>query len=131
MSLIEDGVWKAQSLSFPTEYDYMIFDTRRSRVITYVTVSIEPVKRTTIRCWYLQTMPGLLKARLQPNGKWRDLSYKDSDSTLYWDQPEGCQPWFQISEDAVPDWLRIASKKANLKMDGAENTAEQGAAANP
>ena len=46
------GIWTHPSLTFPDHAEFMCIDESRGRIITFVVISIEPVKHVPMRSWY-------------------------------------------------------------------------------
>ena len=129
-SLLSNGVWRYQSTLHPEHYDFMVIDSARRRIITFILSTTDPIRYAPMRSWFQQQEHGVIDASLKPRSGWRTHIYKEKEDTISWFYGDQWHPWTFISHIDAPTWLHERLRQAHEKMDLQEN-AEQGAAANP
>ena len=111
------GIWTYPSINFPSHAEYMAIDESRGRIITFVVISIEPVKLAPIRSWYRPVSASSVAARLQATEPWRIHEFQLDGNRLLWKYTGGNLALRRIHSDEKPDWLETRLTTENSKMD--------------
>jgi hypothetical protein len=130
-AFLSTGIWSSPSQTYPGEFEFMAIDTTTMRIVTFVVIEIDPIKRVPMKTWYRQTEPGIIDVRLKPTSEWKSHSYTIEGNTIYWIMYAKEYPWINVPENNLPEWFRDRLTQAHARMDLQEKEAEQGAAANP
>ena len=111
------GLWTYPSPSFPQHHDFMFIDEDRQRIITFVVYAIEPLKRGSIRNWYLPVSAASISARLRPIDDWRVHEFQLEGDRLSWTYGGKVHPWQRVPWEQRPDWLDARLANDYSKMD--------------
>ena len=98
----------------------MSIDEARGRIITFVVISIDPVKHAPMRSWYRPESATSITARLQQNGTWRSHEFRFEDGKLVWTYGNGTHAWRRVLPDEWPAWLDEKLATQNSKMDATD-----------
>jgi hypothetical protein len=120
---LHSGLWSYRSSVFAAHDDVMWIDAGRHRIITFVVIKVDPVKRAQMRTWYRPESPGSIRAGLKPRALERIHEFRLENDVLIWRHPTGDQPWRRLETNESPDWLEAEVTSANAKMDEMERTA--------
>jgi hypothetical protein len=111
------GIWTYPSLTFPDHAEFMSIDGLRGRIITFVVISVEPVKHVPIRSWYCPASATSITARLRPTEPWRVYVFQLDGDHLSWTYGGATHSWRRVLPNEQPDWLEARLANANSKMD--------------
>ena len=117
------GIWTYPSLTFPDPAEFMSIDESRGRIITFVVISIEPVKHAPMRHWYRPESATSIAARLRPTDPWRVTEFQLDDDRLLWTYGGATHTWRRVLPNEQPDWLEARLATANAKMDATDQCA--------
>lgn len=124
-----DGTWCHESQEFAGELDFTVVDTRRQRIVSFITASIDPIRRVPIPMWYRQDGDRTIYTRTNPLEEWSADHCHFDGEIFYWINPvSGEHPWTRILEWELPDWIESRLSQTHAKMEEQQKTAEQGTA---
>lgn len=117
------GLWTYPSATFPEHDDFMFVDEGRSRILSFLVIVANPIKRSAIRNWYQSVSAAAISVRLRPADAWRVHEFKLEGDRLTWVYGTRIQEWKRVTWVQRPEWLddRIAAE--NATMDTAEQNA--------
>jgi hypothetical protein len=128
--LSEPGVWCMPSESFPGEFEFMVVDPARLRIISFFVYSKDPIKRAPMPVWFENISSDTIRVRLTPNSEGTLHKYGLAGSTLFWTRYGDRFPWSLMEEREIPDWMQTRLEQAHAKMDQKERESEQADPAN-
>ena len=98
----------------------MSVDGSRGRIITFVIVSIAPVRYAPMSHWYRPESATSITARLRDYKEWRIHEIRLRDGHLVWTYGGAEHAWRPVPAHERPDWLDARLARAHEKMDAAE-----------
>ena len=101
----------------------MSIDESRGRIITFVVISIEPVKHAAMRFWYRPETATSITARLRPTESWRVHEFQLDGDRLSWTYGGATHVWRRVLPNQQPDWLDARLTTENSKMDTTDECA--------
>jgi hypothetical protein len=131
-TFLPDGVWSCESINSPGETEFMVIDTAKKRIVSFMVMNVNPVRRfPVVQLWYKQITSGLIHTRRKDTAKWHEEYYESDGASVSWIKSHGTYSWTRVSPPDVPDWLDESLDRVYTEMDQHPHSAEQGAAANP
>lgn len=101
----------------------MSIDESRERIITFVVLSVDPIKRGPMRNWYRPESPTSISIKLNPANDWRVIEYRWEGDEILWTYGGRTHAWKRVPPDEYPDWLDAQIAAQYLKMDEMEYNA--------
>lgn len=101
----------------------MSIDESRGRIITFVVISIDPVKHAPMRSWYRPESATSIIARLRPTEPWRVHEFQLNGDQLSWTYGGGIHVWRRVLPNEQRDWLDARLTTQNSKMDATDECA--------
>ncbi len=117
------GLWTYPSTLFSQHDDFMFIDEIRGRIITFVVISIEPVKYISMRSWYNPESATSITSRLRPSESWVVHEFQLDGDLLSWKYGGANHVWRRVPKNKQPEWLEASIATANSKMDATEQDA--------
>lgn len=117
------GLWTYPSTLFSQHEDFMFIDEVRGRIITFVVISIEPVKYIPMCSWYRPESATSITSRLRPIGSWVVHEFQLDGDLLSWTYGGANHAWRRVPANKQPEWLEASIATANSKMDATEQDA--------
>ena len=101
----------------------MSIDEARGRIVTFVVISPEPLKRQAVRNWFRYESPSSIATRLRLTDPWQLHQFHFEGDRIAWNHAGGVHAWRRLAPSEYPDWLEGRLAKDNAKMDEAEKCA--------
>lgn len=117
------GLWTYPSTTFPDHNDFMFIDEDRRRIITFVVITDDPLKRAPMRNWYQPASATSLSVRLRPTDAWRVHNFQLVGGRLSWTYGGGVHTWRRVPWEERPDWLDARVATEYSKMDATDERA--------
>jgi len=114
------GVWTYPSLTFPQNNDFMSIDEVRGRIISFIVIGIDPVRRHPMSFWYRPVSATSITTRLRSSETWRINEYEFEGDRLLWKYGGGAHAWRRVPPNERPDWLDAMLMKVYSKMDATD-----------
>jgi hypothetical protein len=98
----------------------MSIDESRGRIITFVVISIEPVKHAPMRSWFRPESATSITARFRPTDPWRVHEFQLDGDRLSWTYGGATHSWRRVLTNEKPNWLDTRLTTENSKMDATD-----------
>jgi hypothetical protein len=99
----------------------MFIDENRKRIMMFVVIADNPLRRAPTRYWYQRESTTSISVRLRLNDAWRVHEFLLEGDRLSWTYGGEVHPWRRVPWEERPDWLDTHLATENSKMDAAED----------
>lgn len=98
----------------------MWIDEALRRIVTFVVVRVDPIKRLPMRIWYEPESATSIRTGLKPTITGRVHEFRIKHDTLVWKFANHEQAWKRLSPNEYPERLETELAAANARMDDME-----------
>jgi hypothetical protein len=115
-----EGVWAYTSPGFPPHEDVVCIDESRGRIVTFVSVQADPLKRVAMRIWFRRDSGNTLIHRVALTSPWQTQEYYFEREHLVLPYRAGRHFLRRIAASEYPERLERSLASAHRLMDLAE-----------
>jgi hypothetical protein len=114
-----DGVWACPSIMYPDIEEIVCFDPRK-RIIQFVVIDRNPLKRLPMRLWYVLEPPSTLRLTSQPGRESWTCGFRFEQDQLTLINRGTEYKCRRLHPLEFPDWLETELALSHAKMDKRE-----------